>query len=83
MFKTMMGMMLMTGQAMANYAFPAPSLVELHILKNDGIPSHEKYICVNRPSCVKVLNAIKYRYPNLGCATKVFMKQDGRVYRIK
>ena len=83
MIKAMMGMMLMTGSAMANYVFPAPGLVELHILKNDGIPSHEKYICVNRPSCVKVLNAIKYRDPNLGCATKVFKKQEGRVYRIK
>lgn len=59
------------------YNFPAYSLPELHIFKNDGIPTHEKYVCINRTKCHQMLNTIKYRYPKLSCATKAFIK-DGR-----
>ena len=68
--------------AMANYDFPA-DYPELHIFKNDGIPSHQKYTCVNRQKCLIMLQAMRYRYPNMSCATKIFIKDKGRVSRIK
>jgi hypothetical protein len=62
----------------------ATSLPELHVFKNDGIPTHEKYICVNESKCHQMLNAIRYRYPQMSCATKVFIKdRNGYVVRIK
>ncbi len=62
----------------------APEVVELHIIKNDGMNSHEVYTCRNVRTCYNLYRSIQYKDKSLNCASKMFIvRQNGNKMWLK
>mgnify|MGYP001579621035 CR=1 FL=1 len=52
---------------------------ELHIVKNDGMNSHEVYRCVDTRTCYELYKTKWFYDKNINCATKMWIQRDNRV----
>ena len=67
----------------AEYNF-SPEIVELHILKNDGMNSHEVYTCRNVRTCYNLYLEKRMKDMSINCATKMYIKRsNGNTMRLK
>ena len=68
---------------LAEYNF-SPEVVELHILKNDGMNSHEVYTCRNVRTCYNLYLEKKMKDMSINCATKMYIKRgNNNIMRLK
>jgi hypothetical protein len=67
----------------SNYNF-GPEVVELHIVKNNGMNSHEVYTCRNVRTCYNLYLEKRMKDMSINCATKMYIKRsNGNVMRLK
>ena len=67
----------------SNYNF-GPEVVELHIVKNDGMNSHEVYTCRNVRTCYNLYLEKRMKDMSINCATKLYIKRsNGNTMRLK
>ena len=67
----------------SNYNF-GPEVVELHIVKNDGMNSHEVYTCRNVRTCYNLYLEKRMKDMSINCATKMYIKRsNGNTMRLK
>ena len=52
---------------------------ELHVVKNNGMQSHEVYLCSNTRACYELYRAKWFFDRNINCATKMWIERDKRV----
>ena len=68
---------------LADYNF-SPEVVELHILKNDGMNSHEVYTCRNVRTCYNLYLEKRMKDMSINCATKMYIKRgNNNIMRLK
>ena len=68
---------------LSEYNF-GPEIVELHIIKNDGMGSHEVYTCRNVRTCYDLYKEKLMKDMSLDCATKMYIERsNGNVMRLK
>ena len=68
---------------LSEYNF-GPEIVELHILKNDGMNSHEVYTCRNVRTCYNLYLEKKMKDVTINCATKMYIKRgNNNIMRLK
>ena len=68
---------------LSEYNF-GPEIVELHILKNDGMNSHEVYTCRNTRTCYNLYLEKRMKDTTINCATKMYIKRsNGNTMRLK
>jgi hypothetical protein len=61
-----------------------PEVVELHIVKNDGMNSHEVYTCRNVRTCYNLYLEKRMKDMSINCATKMYIQRsNGNVMRLK
>jgi hypothetical protein len=61
-----------------------PEVVELHIVKNDGMNSHEVYTCRNVRTCYNLYLEKRMKDMSINCATKMYIKRsNGNIMRLK
>lgn len=62
----------------------SPEVVELHIIKNDGMNSHEVYTCRNVRTCYDLYKQKLMKDMSIDCATKMYIERsNGNVMRLK
>ena len=67
----------------SDYNF-GPEVVELHIVKNDGMNSHEVYTCRNVRTCYDLYLEKRMKDVTINCATKMYIKRsNGNTMRLK
>ena len=67
----------------ADYNF-GPEVVELHIIKNDGMNSHEVYTCRNVRTCYDLYLHKRTKDMSINCATKMYIQRsNGNTMRLK
>ena len=67
----------------SNYNF-GPEVVELHIVKNDGMNSHEVYTCRNVRTCYNLYLEKRMKDMSINCATKMYIQRsNGNTMRLK
>ena len=67
----------------SNYNF-GPEVVELHIVKNNGMNSHEVYTCRNVRTCYNLYLEKRMKDMSINCATKLYIKRsNGNTMRLK
>ena len=59
------------------YSFPVKT-VELHIIKNDGMRTHEVFLCKDARTCYDLYLSKWFKDRVLNCAVKMYMIRDGR-----
>ncbi len=52
---------------------------ELHIIKNDGMSSHEVYKCVDTSTCYQLYKTKWFFDKNINCSTKMWIQRNNRV----
>jgi hypothetical protein len=68
---------------LAEYNF-SPEVVELHIIKNNGMNSHEVYTCRNVRTCYNLYLEKRMKDMSINCATKMYIKRsNGNIMRLK
>ena len=66
----------------SSYNF-APEVVELHIVKNDGMSGHGVYTCRNVRTCYNLFLTKWHKDKYINCATKMYIKRsNGNVMRL-
>lgn len=61
-----------------------PEIVELHIIKNDGMNSHEVYTCRNVRTCYNLYLEKRMKDMSINCATKMYIERsNGNIMRLK
>jgi len=66
----------------SSYNF-APEIVELHIIKNDGMSGHEVYTCRNVRTCYNLFLTKWHKDKHINCATKMYIKRsNGNIMRL-
>ena len=60
---------------LSDYNF-GPEVVELHIIKNDGMNSHEVYTCRNVRTCYNLYLEKRMKDTSINCATKMYIKRS-------
>jgi hypothetical protein len=61
-----------------------PEVVELHIVKNDGMNSHEVYTCRNVRTCYNLYLEKRMKDMSINCATKMYIQRsNGNIMRLK
>ena len=67
----------------ADYNF-GPEVVELHIVKNDGMNSHEVYTCRNVRTCYDLYLHKRTKDMSINCTTKMYIKRgNNNIMRLK
>jgi len=52
---------------------------ELHIIKNNGMRSHEVFQCDNTRECYDLYKTKRFFDRNVNCATKMWIQRDNHV----
>ena len=67
----------------SSYNF-GPEVVELHIVKNDGMNSHEVYTCRNVRTCYDLYLEKRMKDMSINCTTKMYIKRgNNNIMRLK
>ncbi len=62
----------------------APEITELHIIKNDGMGSHEVYTCRNVRTCYDLYKRKLLVDKSINCASKMYIQRsNGNTMRLK
>ena len=62
----------------------APEITELHIIKNDGMNSHEVYTCRNVRTCYDLYKRKLLVDKSINCASKMYIQRsNGNTMRLK
>ena len=68
---------------LSEYNF-GPEIVELHVIKNDGMNSHEVYTCRNVRTCYNLYKEKLMKDMSIDCTTKMYIERsNGNVMRLK
>lgn len=59
------------------YSFPVKT-VELHIIKNDGMNTHEVFLCRDARTCYDLYLSKWFKDRVTNCATQMYMVRNGR-----
>jgi hypothetical protein len=54
-------------------------LMELHIVKNDGMRTHEVYKCLNTKLCYEMYKVLRYRDRSLNCSQRMWIVRDNGI----
>jgi len=57
---------------------------ELHIMKNNGMLTHEVYQCIDTRECYDLYKAKRFFDSNINCASKMWIERNNRkIMRLK
>ncbi|SMN17154.1 hypothetical protein CRYPA_950 [uncultured Candidatus Thioglobus sp.] len=67
----------------SDYSYPG-EVVELHIVKNDGMNSHEVYTCKDMLTCYTLYQSKRNQAKNNSCNPKMYLKRaNGNIMRLR